>query len=229
MLKKIVNYLRYSTLSNSYFLRPLGLKLVPYYFLPLTGEVFRKFETMNFLVSSINKRNISGEIVECGFGFGRSFSILSYLAVKSKRKLFEFDSFSGFPSIHALDHSDRKAKTGEWNVRNLKESIEFTESLDYLSNQDYTMNKIIFNEYAINPIPNTKIALLHIDLDLFEGYKYSLELFWDQVSIGGIVIFDEFDEPKWPGATVAIHDFLTTRGITLDSLSTFNGKTYIIK
>jgi predicted O-methyltransferase YrrM len=51
------------------------------------------------------------------------------------------------------------------------------------------------------------ISLLHLDVDLYDSYKVALENLWEAVSPGGIVIFDEYRHPKWPGATIAIDDF----------------------
>ena len=54
-----------------------------------------------------------------------------------------------------------------------------------------------------------QIALLHIDADLYHSYKVILETLWPQVAVGGIVAFDEYQEPEnWPGARKAVDEFL---------------------
>ena len=61
------------------------------------------------------------------------------------------------------------------------------------------------------------------------GYKYSLKLFFDQVSIGGIVAFDEYNEVKWPGATLAVNEFLNSMGYSRTDLIQLQNKYCLIK
>lgn len=79
-----------------------------------------------------------------------------------------------------------------------------------------------------------EIALLYIDLDIYEGYRDSLVYFWDIVRPGGIIAFDEYYKPldthKWPGAAKAINEFLDNKGLR-DSLQRdhLTGNAYIVK
>lgn len=227
LLRKI-KYLIIPNLNKSIF-RRFGIKVVAYNFLPVSEKLFVKMDFFTFFIEDLKNRNIEGDIVECGFGFGRSFSVLSYLAKIHKRKLHSFDSFTGFPSVNKHDKSPRNPKVGQWNARSLEEAQEFSRALKLLEDKDCSIQKIIFDEKAGNPIPNDKIALLHIDLDLYNGYKYSLKMFWDQVSSGGIVIFDEYSEEKWPGATQAVNEFLNTINYSWTDLIQFKDKYYLIK
>ena len=52
-----------------------------------------------------------------------------------------------------------------------------------------------------------RIALLHLDCDLYESYKLSLEILYDKVQPGGIIMFDEYGDVRWPGAIKAIDEF----------------------
>ena len=87
---------------------------------------------------------------------------------------------------------------------------------------------MVFDKNTKNPIPNQKIALLHLDLDLYEGYKYALEIFWDQIQIGGIILFDEYRDPKWPGATKAVDEFLVSKNLN-HQIKEISSKYFIIK
>ena len=37
----------------------------------------------------------------------------------------------------------------------------------------------------------TKVSFLHLDVDLYQSYKETLEYFWPRVSTGGVILFDE--------------------------------------
>ena len=156
--------------------------------------------------------------------------MISHFAVESKRKIYGIDSFVGFPNVSDFDLSSRNPKNGEWSVRSLAEACESINSLGIFEDEDdFQLIKLIFDEDTNNPIPDLKIALLHIDLDLYQGYKHALEIFWDQLQCGGIVLFDEYDDVKWPGATRAINEFLENKNISRDQIIQLRSKHYIKK
>jgi len=57
-----------------------------------------------------------------------------------------------------------------------------------------------------------QVALLHLDVDLYDSYKVCLETLYPKVATGGVILFDEYAEPtdlkNWPGAKKAIDEFL---------------------
>ena len=78
--------------------------------------------------------------------------------------------------------------------------------------------------------PARPIALLHIDVDLYVGYRDALKYLFPKVVPGGVVAFDEYREfprdhggatygngtiEKWPGCTKAIDDYFANRTETL--------------
>lgn len=44
-------------------------------------------------------------------------------------------------------------------------------------------------------------------MDLYQSYKTCLEHLFPKVVSGGIVLFDEYDTPNWPGAKKAIDEY----------------------
>ena len=176
--------------------------------LPYNRRILQLYENFNYLVKIIEKNSIEGRFIECGYGYGRSFAVLSNFSHRMGRKIYGFDSFKGFPDITESDRSIRNPKKSEWAVITLKEAKKSIDSLGLFNTaQDYELMELVFDKNTVNPIPNEKIAFLHIDLDLYNGYKYALEIFWDQLQVGGVVLFDEYDQISWPGATAAVNEF----------------------
>ena len=211
-------------------LRNNGYKIVRYETLPYSKRILSLYETFDFLTKVILKNSIDGQFVECGYGYGRSFTVLSHFSTRMNRKIYGFDSFSGFPKIVELDRSIRNPIKGEWAVRTLKEAKDTVKGLGLFNDdKDYELIELVFDEKTKNPIPKEKICLLHIDLDLFDGYKNALEIFWDQISPGGIILFDEYNEPNWPGATFAVNQFLESKNISRDEIQKINNKYYLTK
>ena len=101
-------------------------------------------------------------------------------------------------------------------------------------------NKKGFNNYALiqgnilNTIPefvanktSEKIALLHIDVDVYEPTKVILENLWDKVVPGGVLILDDYGIVE--GETKAVDEFFAGQGITINKPKFNNLPSFIIK
>ncbi|HEX8529679.1 MAG TPA: TylF/MycF/NovP-related O-methyltransferase, partial [Cytophagales bacterium] len=60
-----------------------------------------------------------------------------------------------------------------------------------------------------------KIAFLHIDCDLYEPVLHVLTHCIGRLAAGGIVIFDEYHDQKWPGAKKAADAFCAEHGLSI--------------
>ena len=158
--------------------------------------------------------DLEGDIVECGVGHGHSFYKLCCLAYYENkgRNIYGFDSFEGFPEPSEEDASPRIPLKGEWNVATV-ETIErvLTEAgrieLSFIKN-NVKLVKGFFEE-SLSRFDGKSIAFLHLDVDLYQSYKVTLEYFWPKVARGGVVAFDEYKNAteKFPGAAKAIDEF----------------------
>ena len=59
----------------------------------------------------------------------------------------------------------------------------------------------------VTPNFKDKIAILHLDGDLYESYLTCLNNLYDNVVKNGVIIFDEYYSHKYPGARVAVDEF----------------------
>jgi hypothetical protein len=55
------------------------------------------------------------------------------------------------------------------------------------------------------------IALLHLDCDLYQSYLTTLQTLYGKVARGGIIMFDEYADDRWPGARRAIDEFFADK------------------
>lgn len=158
-------------------------------------------------------KGIPGDIVECGVSIGHGallFLLLSeYLGVE--RTYYGFDSFTGFPDPAEQDESTPITGKGFWAnppetvLRVLKEG-RISEAI---IRKHVRLTKGMFDETL--PKYQGQIALLHLDCDLYESYKISLTALYDKVAAGGIIMFDEYDDQRWPGARKAIDEFFADK------------------
>lgn len=186
---------------------------------------------------------IPGDVVECGLGEGNTFSMLAYLAgseeypyppamaitasrlAGSERKLWGFDSFEGWPEPVEYDASPRHPQKGEWRVseEEVRERLERSGIIRDFPSLEIKIVPGFFKD-TLPTLPDRPIAFLHVDCDLYVGYRDVLTYLFPRVTKGGVVLFDEYKEfpplpeydygriEKWPGATRAIDEyFVNTR------------------
>jgi len=136
---------------------------------------------------------------------------LSFLlsAEKKERTFYGLDSFKGFPCPSQEDASYRNPKKGEWSGTSQDDITSILKRAGL--NGKFIKNKIKFIEgffeHTLGSFNPPKIALLHVDVDLYSSYKIVLEKLFPYVQKGGVVLFDEYNLDRWPGATKAINEY----------------------
>ena len=66
--------------------------------------------------------------------------------------------------------------------------------------------------------PHVLVSLLFLDFDLYEPTKVALESFYSRIPKGGIIAFDELDNPLWPGETQAMLEFFENESLEIQRL-----------
>jgi hypothetical protein len=177
-------------------------------------------------------KNLKGDVVECGVGEGISFQILSMLSQIYDRSIWGIDSFEGYskPAIQ-----DKGCSVPEkWKYINEKEVYETLERArlneDFISQNVKTVKGFFKDIFPLSGLE--KIAILHLDIGLYENYMLCLKNLYPKVENGGVIMFDEYKHPttliKMPGASKAIDEYLGEKKseIKKDELT---GKYYLIK
>ena len=158
-------------------------------------------------------RDIEGDIVECGVSIGHGallFLLLSeYLGIE--RTYYGFDSFAGFPDPVEKDEITPITGKGFW--ANPPETVLKVFRDGRISEekirQRVRLAKGMFDETL--PEYQGKIALLHLDCDLYQSYKSALTHLYNKVVKGGVIMFDEYADARWPGARKAIDEFFADK------------------
>lgn len=163
--------------------------------------------------------DIKGSVVECGVFRGStlmSWALFSAVMEPANltRRIYGFDTFKGFPGVSAKDKNKyRKTSPNEFATDSYRELSGLTKAYDdnrFLGHIDKV--KLIKGR-AENTIPgfikdnpHLVISLLFLDFDLYEPTKVAIEHFYPRIPKGGIIAFDELDNPIWPGETLALLD-----------------------
>ncbi len=127
------------------------------------------------------KAPLAGHIIECGVYKGESLSWLAHIA-NENQQVFGFDSFAGLPENWVVSDTNT-IRAGRWKC---------------------TPPNIIGAELCVGMFADTlpvwknehpgRIALLHIDSDLYSSAVTVLEELNDQIVPGTIIVFDEIYE-----------------------------------
>ena len=186
-----------------------------------SADVSRIYGFIRFLE---DLRNVPGDVVECGVGYGKSLTTLAFgVAVLGlDRTVYGFDSFAGFPKASVQDLGPRVpaigVPTGWTNTSaDLIQTIFRTdESREASLLREHPVKVELvsgfFGDTLAARLPE-KIAFLHVDCDLYESTRMVLEECLPRMSPGGLVVFDEYRERNWPGATIAIDEVCKARGL----------------
>lgn len=169
--------------------------------------------------------NLPGVIIDLGVFQGASTFTWAKLCeifcpTDVKKIVYGFDSFQGFPSISPEDTTkdggvDCKAGgfAGGTSVENdLRLAITAMNEDKHLRHIDRIQ---FIKGDVITTIPNfineqgngLKIALLNLDLDLYEPTKIALEFFVPKMVKGGIIILDEYADKNFGGETKAVDEY----------------------
>jgi len=161
---------------------------------------------------------VKGSIVECGVlrggglaGWMKLSSILE--PVNLTRRIYGFDTFAGFPSVSDVDRQGLGSDVKPGNLYadsydELTELIKIYDSDRFLGHVDKVH---LIKGDAAKTIPefvaknqHLVVSLLFLDFDLYEPTKVAIEELYHRIPRGGIVAFDELDNPLWPGETMAM-------------------------
>jgi O-methyltransferase len=152
-----------------------------------------------------------GDVVECGCWHGHStVAIATILAAAGFAGRFHvFDSFEGGlsdfgpkdESPFALSAAEKAEQINQFRsdlgfVRSVTESFGFVELHPGWIPQSFA---------GVEP---RSIRFLHVDVDMYEPTKASLEFFWDKIVKGGCIVVDDYNHAVFEGATRAVDEFL---------------------
>jgi hypothetical protein len=198
--------------------------------LPLTGVARRAFRYLaqyyppmyydgyvdklvgfHAIIRAADETGLDGDVVECGVGRGLTFFMLGDFMARqrSERRLYGFDSFAGFPAPSPADASPRRPVRGDlWrdtSVRHVRDHFRRTALRAYFDDK-VRLTPGFFSETLPAASEPRRIVLLNLDVDLYESYRDCLRFLGPRVT--GVIVYDEYRSPKWPGATSAVDEVL---------------------
>ena len=157
------------------------------------------------------------------------------IAFDTGRDVWGFDSFHGNPPDTEYDaHPGRMRITSEVTY---DQGVGFVDTVKMFGFDPLWLNShctVIpgFFEHTLNLYTENRIALLHLDCNMYESYKVALQELWPKVVEGGILLVDEYegtyDYRDWSGARKAIDEFFHSTGYRIER-DKYYGKYFVRK
>jgi len=167
---------------------------------------------------------VPGDIAELGvfrgFGLFTWANLLESYCIGDRTKIvYGFDNWKGFIGFSEEDGKNEKEveKTlGGFSPENYYNEI--LSAINLFDNDRFIpwKNRIkLVNGNIEDTVPQfckenpgVRFSLVHFDCDLYKPTKVALEELYPRVQRGGVILFDEYGIPEWPGETQAVDEFL---------------------
>lgn len=137
----------------------------------------------------IYNNGIEGAIAECGVYRGWFSNYMSRFM--PDRKLYLYDTFSGFDKRDIDDEEDKRSDQFRRIINFSDTNIEIV-----LDNIAFKKNAIIRKGYFPETIQETEkkehFAFVSLDMDLYKPIMAGLEFFWPRLSYGGAIFVHDF-------------------------------------
>ncbi len=162
-------------------------------------DLFRCYELWH-LLSQV--KNLPGDVIEVGTWRGGTGCLLGSRAkiLGLDCEIFLCDTFTGVVKTGAEDSSYSGGEHSDTSIPVVKELMAKLE----LSN--ITILQGIFPEDTSNQVAERTFRLCHIDVDVYQSGKDILDWVWPRLSVGGVVVFDDFGFASTTGITQLVHE-----------------------
>ena len=187
--------------------------------------------------------NVPGSIVECGVGSGLGlFSFYHFSSIFEPyhytRKIFGFDTFSGFTGITDSDLSSsadhlREGGLNHGGFERLSEAVkihDLNRALGHIPKAELIKGDI---SLTVGPFldnhPELLISMLYLDLDLYKPTLDTIKALYDRMPKGALICFDELNHSDYPGETLAALEAIGLSNLKLQRLHFSSMMSFAVK
>ena len=183
-------------------------------------DMYRCFELWQLINESAKS---DGSIIEIGVWRGGTGCLIAKQAELSRIKstVYLCDTFTGVVKAGINDNM----YVGGEHADTTRETVEkLIEKLDLKNTSILTG---IFPEETGKYVEENDFSFCHIDVDTYQSAKDIVEWIWPKMSVGGILVFDDYGCPTCEGVTKFVNEERTKRDRII--IHNLNGHGIIIK
>ena len=146
--------------------------------------------------------SLEGDFMEAGVFQGGTAKMLRILAERTGKTLHLFDSFEGMEVADA--DLDRHA-SGDFSETSLEAVQAFVGAAGFVQFHKGWV------PHTFKGLEDRRFCFAHIDLDLYQGVRDSLEFLYPRMPKGGVIISDDYGFASCPGARRAVDEFFANK------------------
>lgn len=170
-------------------------------------------------------KSIPGDIYVFGVWLGQDLVVLESMRAmlepyNASRALVGFDTFSGYSGIGEKDAPSEVISSSGYLVP--EEYPTYLKNLLNYHRQENAMGHAIRHELVVGNIQNTApeyvethpesiVAMAYFDLALYEPTIAALKAIESRLICGSVIVFDELNDPRYPGETQAYREWIAGR------------------
>ena len=178
---------------------------------------------------------LPGHVLELGVFKGASLirlaSFRQLLETEHSRRIVGFDAFGHFPCNDLSLEADR-AFVQQFQQAG-GDGLPAPDLLQALQRKGFGNIELVAGDVLqtlpryLELHPELRIAYLHLDMDVKEPTALALDLLYERVVPGGLIVLDDYGTVA--GETEAVDEFIALRGLRLDKLPHYLVPAYIRK
>jgi O-methyltransferase len=165
-------------------------------------------------VMATNCLALDGEFWECGVYKGGSARMLAAIT-QEEVTLRLFDTFCGLPGADSTRDFMKRGELGDTTLQLVRSIVG-----------DGVIRPGLIPETFCG-LESSRIALAHVDVDLYQSVLDCCKFIYPRLVLGGIVVFDDYGFSSTPGARSAVDEFFSEKAEMPLALST--GQALVIK
>lgn len=176
---------------------------------------------------------LPGDIFE--FGVFKGLSLIRFcqyrdlLENNNSRRIIGFDSFGQFPKNNIKGKDDLKF-INEFELSS-GTGLERKQLDKILKNKGFkNFNLVKGNVFDtlkkfLKKKPETRISILHLDMDVAEPTEYVLNTLFNKMVKGGLIVIDDYNDVS--GATSVVDKFVKEKKLKLEKLNYYQKPSFI--
>lgn len=147
--------------------------------------------------------HVDGEFAECGVYRGGTAHVIAHAlgqAPNVGKRFHLFDTFKGLPALADKDPTGHKS--GEFG------DVSLGEVKDYLRGFPFVVYHPGVIPSTFQEVKDESFAFVHVDIDLLQSAQDCCSFFYDRVTPGGVMIFDNYGFMRYKvGEKRAVDEF----------------------
>lgn len=159
-------------------------------------------------------RDVPGDTAECGVFQGASSYFICAFTRGSGKRHHLFDSFAGLSQPAAADGA-------HWREHDF--AADEAIALRNLAEFDFVESHKGWIPSEFSQVADRRFSFVHVDVDLYQPTRDSVEFFYPRLAPGGILLCDDYGFGTCPGAKRAVDEFLRDKPEPLVHVPTGQG------